>query len=363
MSPAPVPYSPRVALVFQGDSALPSSWSGIPAGLAAGLKELGAQPVAVDARMPGSKRIARTFGMDWMAQTTNPFLAAAGGVRASAAIRRGGFDGVVTIGSGYGLRSAAPRVSFDDMTVAQALAQADSEYGSVSRRAARRWRGRQLQAYERSQTCCVASEWAARSVIDDYGIDPAKVDVVGLGRNLPQQLVERDWREPHFLFIGIDWERKRGQAVVDAFAWVRDRHPVATLDLVGGHPPIEAPGVTGHGVLPLGSADGQARHAALLARSTCMVLPSSFEPFGIAYVDAGASGVPSIGTTNGGAASAIGDGGLLVDPNDQDGLLDAMLAMCNPDTAKHFGDRAFLHSAGFTWQAVGERVLLALKRR
>ncbi|MFN8163989.1 MAG: glycosyltransferase family 4 protein [Solirubrobacterales bacterium] len=335
----------------------------MPAGLAAGLAAAGARPVPLDARAPGSARIARALRMPWTAQTTNPLLAAAGGARASVAIRRGHFDGAVTIGSGYELRSPVPTVSFDDMTVAQALAQPGSEYGSIGARAAHRWLARQRRAYERCRACCLASEWAARSVIDDYGIDPARVHVVGFGRNAPQQVVERDWRQPRFLFIGIDWERKRGQAVVDAFAKVRARHPTASLDLVGGHPAIEAAGVTGHGVLSLASPEGQARQATLLARSTCLVLPSSFEPFGIAYVDAAASGVPSIGTTRGGAATAIGDGGLLVDPEAEDELVDAMLAMCDPETARRFGDRSFAHSAGFTWKAVGERVLVALSGR
>ena len=90
---------------------------------------------------------------------------------------------------------------------------------------------------------------------------------------------------------------------------MRRRYPEATLDLVGGHPPIEAPGVTGHGPLPLGSESGQRRYAELLHKATCFVMPSSLEAFGIAYMDAGATGLPSIGTTVGGAPDAIGDGG------------------------------------------------------
>jgi hypothetical protein len=353
---------PRIAVVFQGDATDPKAWSGIPAGISAGLAAAGAEPIPIDARLRGGGRIARALRMDWIAQTTNPLFAAAGGRRADAAIAAaGGVEAALVIGSGFSLGAGIPTATYDDMTVVQAMAQHGSEYESVGARQRNRWRQRQQRNYRQARACCLASEWAASSVREDYGIDPAKVHVIGFGRNSAPQALERDWSRPHFVFIGIDWERKQGQVVVDAFAAVRAAHPDATLDLVGGHPPIEAPGVSGHGVLSLDSAADRERQAAILARATCLVLPSKFEPFGIAYVDAGASGVPSIGTTSGGAATAIGDGGLLVDPADTQGLREAMLRICDPETARALGERAFAHADGLSWQKVAERLLSRLR--
>jgi glycosyltransferase involved in cell wall biosynthesis len=207
----------------------------------------------------------------------------------------------------------------------------------------------------------VTSAFAGQSIVDDYGISPQKVHVVGVGRNIDAGWVERDWSVPRFLFVGADWRRKRGAAVVASFEQVRRRHPEATLDLVGGHPPIEAPGVTGHGPLPLGSDWGQRRYAELLHRATCFVMPSSLEAFGIAYMDAGATGLPCVGTTVGGAPDAVGDGGLLVDPADDYALTAAMLELSDPGTAQRLGERAYRHAAPFTWRAVGERLLRALR--
>jgi glycosyltransferase involved in cell wall biosynthesis len=351
-------HSPaRIAVVFQGQASDPKAWSGIPAGISAGLRANGAEAVAVDARMPAAAWVARALRLDWIGQTTNPLFAAAGGRRADAAIRRAGeIDAAVVIGSGFSLGAAVPTATYEDMTVAQALRQPGSEYEGLGARGARRWRERQRRNYERARACCVASEWAAESVREDYGIAAEKVHVIGFGRNSEPQRVQRDWSVPHFLFLGIDWERKQGQAVLDAFAAIRASHPQATLDLVGGHPPVEAPGVSGHGILSLDSAADRKRQAQILARATCLVLPSKFEPFGIAYVDAGASGVASIGTTSGGAATAIGDGGFLVDPGDMQGLRQAMLKMCDPETARELGERAFAHAAGLSWQKVAQRM-------
>jgi glycosyltransferase involved in cell wall biosynthesis len=184
--------------------------------------------------------------------------------------------------------------------------------------------------------------------------------VVGMGHNVPEQDVDRDWETPRFLFIGIDWERKRGPAVLAAFSELIERYPSARLDLVGGIPPVDQPGVTSHGRLSFADPEEGAKLAALLGESTCLVMPSSFEPFGIAHLDAGAAGVPSIGTTNGGAATAIGDGGVLVDPGDPGALLEAMLDLCDPQTAKSLGARAREHARHYSWQAVAERVIAAL---
>lgn len=352
---------PRVAVVFQGDSTDPSAWSGAPAGVSAGLAEAGAEPIPVNARMPGATRIGRALGMEWHSRVSNPVFASLGGARAELAIRSAGrVDAALALGAGFSLRGV-PTATFDDMTVAQALALPDSEYEGVGRREGRRWRARQQRNFRRARACCVASEWAARSVREDYGIAPARVHVVGFGSNWPRRAApERDWSVPRFVFIGIDWERKRGQAVLDAFAEVRRVHPDATLDLIGGHPPVRAPGVTGHGLLSLGSAEGRRRHTAVLERATCLVLPSKFEPFGIAYVDAAVAGVPSIGTTKGGAADAVGEGGVLVDPAELQGLSRAMLELSEPERARELGERAFAHSARLTWKGVAERILAAM---
>lgn len=350
-------------MVAQGDVTDPRSWSGTPAGVCAGLSAAGAEPVPIDARPPGSPRMMRLGHRPWTWETTNAVFAAASGAWADLAIRFAGkVDGIVAIGSGYLLRSPIPTVSFDDMTVAQGMQQALSPVSGLSAKAAGRWRSRQGEIYQRSQRCCVCSNWTARSVSDDYEIDPGKIKVVGLGPNFePPPAAERDWSRPRFIFIGADWERKRGPAVLEAFAEVRGPYPGATLDLVGGHPAgISAPGVTGHGRLSLGSAEDRARLSALLATATCMVLPSTFEAFGIAYVDAGAAGVPSIGTTVGGAADAIGKGGVLVDPDGLPALVQAMLDLGDPETARRLGALARDNAMQLTWPKVGERLLEAL---
>ena len=158
----------------------------------------------------------------------------------------------------------------------------------------------------------------------------------------------------------MDWPRKNGDAVVRAFAKVRETLPGARLDLVGGHPAIDAPGVTGHGVLRMSDPDQHAQLERLFAEATCFVMPSLSEASAIAYVEAAAAGLPSIGTTAGGSDYLIGDGGVCVDPHDPAALLTAMLELADPETAERTGAAAKRRSAMFTWPEVARRLVAAL---
>lgn len=316
----------------------------------------------MQALFPGARRLSSLLDMSWTDEATSRGFAAACAAAANRSLHRTGrLDGIVAIGSGYRLRPRVPIVTFEDMTLAQALDQGEPPYDSLGPSAARRWLARQQHIYEDSRGCCVVSAWAASSVRDDYGISASKVHVVGVGRNIDAGRPERDWTIPRFLFVGADWRRKRGDAVLQAFAAVRRLHPQATLDLVGNHPAVDAAGVTGHGRLPLGSEEGQLAYAELLRHATCFLMPSAHEPFGIAYLDAGASGLPSIGTTVGGAPEAVGKGGIVVDPAKPDALTTAMLKLADPETAQQLGERALEHAAGLSWRATAGRLLRALR--
>jgi glycogen synthase len=351
----------RIALVFQGDPSLPGTWSGVPASLGKALEAVGCTVVPVDAEIPAGGRIAGALSMSWADRAASRWFAAATSFIGKKRLQSvGPVDGVVNMGSGYSLSAKAPLVTFDDMTVAQARREGGKSYDALDDAAVSRWRARQQRSYQLCDACCVASNWAADSIRDDYGVPDSKIHVVGFGHNVEMEKPDRDWSAPRFLWVGADWARKSGPAIVDAFEAVRRVHPAATLDLVGAHPEIDAQGVTGHGRLPLGSPEGQRKYLDLLRRSTCYVMPSLYEPLGISYIDAATAGIPSIGTSNGGARDIIAGSGRLVDPFDHEALEAAMIELCDPATARDLGNRARARSDLYTWRMVAERVLRAL---
>jgi glycosyltransferase involved in cell wall biosynthesis len=185
--------------------------------------------------------------------------------------------------------------------------------------------------------------------------------VAGIGRNRNPEPIERDWSTPRFLFVGKDWGRKNGAAVVRSFARLRERFQEARLDVVGNHPPLDDRGVTGHGMLRDAVPAENRRLEELYQRATCFVMPSHHEPAGIVYVEAAATGIASIGTTSGGARDLIGDAGILVDPSSDDALFQAMSTMADPETASRLGGKALVRSRLFTWEQVSERLLRAFQ--
>jgi glycosyltransferase involved in cell wall biosynthesis len=260
--------------------------------------------------------------------------------------------------SDAGRPARGPLVTFDDMTVAQAQRHPDylRPFGSAVEDL-EPWRRRQEQLYRHATGCCVGSSWAARSVLEDYGVSSGKVHVVGRGHSFRVECPVRDWSSPRFLFVGRDWARKNGDAVVRGFARLRASVPTAQLDIVGGHPPIAEQGVRLHGTLMLERAGDRARLKALYQRSTCLVMPSLVEAFGISYVEAASFGVPSIGTTVGGARTAIGsDGGVLVDPHDDDAIVGALRRLAVPEEAARMGSAAARRAELFTWRRIAERL-------
>lgn len=368
----------RVRIACEGDPLEPATWSGTPAGLATALTNLGLAVDPIDVtpllrrRRPGQVLAAAVHGpaairwaglhqmrpvAGWLANST-----AGAALQRSATYRatvrnRPEAQGVIRMRGQFSVGTTVRSVILDDLTLAQAFRHDWRGMGAASPRL-RRWAvARQRRAYGEAVACGAASRWTAMSLIDDYGLDPAQVHVVGCGVPGPVRDIRRDWSIPRFLFISMDWSRKNGDAVVDTFRRLRQEVPTAELDLVGDHPRVDEDGVQQHGLLPRDRPDAQQRLHRMRERATCLVMPSKIEPFGLVYVEAGAVGVPSIGTTVGGAADAIGAGGVLVDPGDPKGLLAAMRRLADPGVARHYGSAARGHAARCTWDVVARRLI------
>jgi glycosyltransferase involved in cell wall biosynthesis len=368
-----------------GDPEDPSTASGWPASVLGALRGLVEEVIAVSDTPHGpAARAALAAGgllgvrasdlrhplaakdrLWTVGRASRPYARARG--RAVAASLCGGraLDGFVQNGGDYPAPAGLRMVTYQDSTVVQAVAAYPWKHlEGLSRGEIAGLVRRQGTAYRSAVGCCAFSHWTAQSIVTDYGIPEEKVHVVGLGTNDSFGGMgdgDRDWSRPRFLFVGFDWARKNGALVVEAFAKVRERFPEATLDLVGGHPRVMLDGVHGHGTLAMADAAERARLTALFAQATAFVMPSLHEPAGTVHVEAAAAGIPSIGTSNGGAATCIGEAGYVVDPSSQEELFEAMLALCDPATAARLGALGREHAQQFTWRKVAERLVRALE--
>jgi phosphatidylinositol alpha-mannosyltransferase len=108
---------------------------------------------------------------------------------------------------------------------------------------------------------------------------------------------------PSILFIGTLDSRKRGSHLVQAFVdCVRKARPDAELWIVRDDTPVNVPGVKVFGSV------SQEKLIELYQQSWIFCLPSSYEGFGVPYVEAMACGTPVVATPNPGALEVL-DGG------------------------------------------------------
>jgi glycosyltransferase involved in cell wall biosynthesis len=367
--------------VFPGDPRASGTWSGTPSGILAGVGAAGGRALPVNATLPrwldrpliasvalsGLPRAAAgglgpTLRRSLRVARNTPAMSCSYGLAARRRLGAAGeFDAIVQIGTGYRLSASVPLITFEDMTIRQALDCGYPEFAALTSRQQRRRLELQRSVYEQATICALATPWAARSVVEDYGIAPEKVYVAWIGANhCVDPPPSRDWSQPRFLFVGREWERKNGPMVVRAFARVKEQLPGARLDVVGGHPPLAAPGVHGHGVLRLDRPHERAAIEDLYRAATCFVMPSQREPAGIVYAEAMRAGLPCIGTSSGGAKDLIGDAGTAIDPTDDDALVAAMTAYADPGRAETLSSAACARSRLFSWEAVATRLLRAI---
>jgi len=127
--------------------------------------------------------------------------------------------------------------------------------------------------------------------------------------------------EPSILFVaGTLQGRKRGSLLLRAFADLRVTMPDARLTIVSSDR-VSAPGVTCVSGL---TAD---QLGALYRSHWMLCSTSSYEGFGVPYVEALASGLPVVATPNGGAREVLRDGalGVLSSPENLAGDIAALL--------------------------------------
>jgi glycosyltransferase involved in cell wall biosynthesis len=163
------------------------------------------------------------------------------------------------------------------------------------------------------------STWTRDSFVDDYGVDPARAEVIAPGvdtaRWAPSDGTARDG-PARILFVGGDFHRKGGDDLLHAFGNLP--RGSAELTLVTKSPVPRAPDV--EVVADIEPNDDRLVH--LMRTSDVFVLPSRAETFGIAAVEASAAGLAVIVTNVGGFPDIVIDGrtGLTVTPGDRDAL-------------------------------------------
>jgi teichuronic acid biosynthesis glycosyltransferase TuaC len=205
----------------------------------------------------------------------------------------------------------------------------------------------------------------------DHGAGETRV--VHLGTDLPAIQGSRRGDGPASLVtVAHLVARKRHADVLRALAVLGDRHPRLRYEIVGDGPErstLEAL-ATRLEISERVEFVGQLAPTAAIERArrcTLMVMPSTEEAFGVAYIEAMAGGVPAIGCRGEPGPeeiAAAGDGFMLVPPGDIERLtqrIDELLS--DPHRLREASQRARQTvETNFTWERCGEQTLAAYRQ-
>jgi glycosyltransferase involved in cell wall biosynthesis len=174
-------------------------------------------------------------------------------------------------------------------------------------------------ALSRCHLALYASDWAARTAIESYDVDPSKVKVVPFGANMgdgrrsadiEQILDQRDRHTCKLLFMGVDWWRKGGDIAVAVADKLNNRGVRTELHVVGCEPPLPVlpEFVVNHGFISKGTAEGRRHLERLFSEAHFFILPARAECYGLVFAEASSFGLPSVASNVGGIPSAVRDG-------------------------------------------------------
>jgi glycosyltransferase involved in cell wall biosynthesis len=228
----------------------------------------------------------------------------------------------------------------------------------ANRRVRDEWIELERSVYRNAAYVFPWSEFARRSMIEDYGVAPERAIATGVGANLSLDRIDpaKDYGSQTALFVGYEFERKGGRVLVRAWERVRRALPRAELIVVGPRtpPPEDVPGIRWVRRMPREELER------LYRKATLFVMPSLFEPWGHVFLEAMGFGLPCIGTDTCAMPEIVQRDrtGLLVPPGDDEALADALVTLlADPERSREMGRAAHAEVVRrHTWDRVIERM-------
>ncbi len=220
------------------------------------------------------------------------------------------------------------------------------------------WIALERSIYESATVVFTRSTDVAADLVRYYSIPSDKIECVYAGSNVDVKNSgepnNNGYSNKRIIFVGVDWLRKGGAELQEAFRIVLQSHPDAHLSIAGSDTPVTVPNCT---VLGPVSATDLSRH---YTEASVFCLPTKREPFGIAFVEAMMHRLPIVGTRVGAVPDMVEDGvnGFLVEPGKVEPLAQALCALLDsPQRCRQFGQRSYEKAVErYTWEGTGQRI-------
>ena len=188
--------------------------------------------------------------------------------------------------------------------------------------------------------------------------------------NLEVEIVRKKHHLPdnYLLFVGSVEKRKNLYGLLRAFAGLREKRDPGMLVIVGVKPKDNAilqlledlglrKQVRFTGYVPEGDLPAIYCGAALFA------FPSFYEGFGLPVLEAMACGTPVVTSNVASLPEVAGEAVVFVDPNDVDGIAEAMsMVLADRSLAEELRTRGLKRARQFTWDRTAQETLQVYRR-
>ena len=188
----------------------------------------------------------------------------------------------------------------------------------------------------------------------DSGFPESKIHTVGAGINIDYKKIDDTKKQGNkILFVGRDFERKNGNLVIEAFKLAKKIRNELELYIVGPKLNVQIDGI--HWVGDISYKD--LPYYFNLCDIFCM--PSKFEAYGIAFLEALIYGLPCIGRDAFEMPFFIEDGktGYLLKHENANELAELVLDLLDNDNIKqNVKDKRDYYIKEYSWDAVAKRM-------
>lgn len=193
----------------------------------------------------------------------------------------------------------------------------------------------------------------------------AAVYAIKLGTSLASQPVDlksisarvselvRDWEKRYVLFVGNRKYHKNFRGAIAGFAQSSLPQKGYLMTCVGAKfddaevELIESLGLTGKAIALEGINAAELR--TLYQNAFTLVYPSFYEGFGLPPLEAMSCGCPAIAANTSSIPEVVGDGGILINPNDSADIASALESLLDRDIRNLYIQRGLARSELFSW--------------
>lgn len=226
------------------------------------------------------------------------------------------------------------------------------------------WYALEKDFFRNTTAVMTYSEFAKRTLTDEYNIDGGKIHVVGSALKIPGDFpVDWDKRARDVIFVGTEFKRKGGHLLSEIFRKVHERHPDSRLYVVGAVPEDFQPAV--EWIIPIGTIDEE-ELIALYQTSSVLLHPAQYDPFPSVVLEAANFEIPAVAGSVCGIPEMIEEGktGFVIQGNDTDAYAEHICWLLeNDEQCQKMGKAAKIFvNERFHPKVVASRIAKVVKR-